>query len=114
MTERTERQWGYYRVLHTVGDHTKVKELTVDPGALLSMQRHWNRAEHWFVAEGEATVYTLENDEPKFVGKYGKHETIHIERTQWHRLCNESTEPLKVIEIQYGSSCEEEDIERKK
>ena len=29
---KTERQWGYYRVLHEYGPHVKVKELTVDPG----------------------------------------------------------------------------------
>jgi len=113
MTERTARQWGYYRVLHEVGEHTKVKELTVEPGALLSMQKHSERAEHWFIAEGEATVYTLKNNEPVLVGKFKQHESLHIERTQWHRLCNETSEPLKVIEIQYGQSCREEDIERK-
>ena len=57
---KTERPWGYYRVLHEVGNHVKLKELTVNPGAKLSMQRHSQRAEFWFVAEGEATVYTVD------------------------------------------------------
>jgi cytidyltransferase-like protein len=52
---RVERTWGYYRVLHDISG-TKVKELTVDPGQKLSMQRHQHRAEFWFVAEGTATV----------------------------------------------------------
>jgi len=28
-------------------------------------------------------------------------------------LCNETDQPLKLIEIQYGENCIEEDIERK-
>ena len=28
---KTERSWGYYRVLHEVGTNTKLKELTVSP-----------------------------------------------------------------------------------
>lgn len=113
MMERIGRVWGYYRVIHEVGKHTKVKELTVDPGSMLSMQKHSERAEHWFVAEGEATVYTIKNDEIVLLGKYKKHESLRIDQYQWHRLCNETTQPLKVIEIQYGESCREEDIERK-
>ena len=111
---RTERQWGYYRVLHEVGNHTKVKELTVEPGQRLSMQRHQHRAEHWFVAEGIATVYTInKSTDSELQGVYHRHQSLHISNTQWHQLCNESTEPLKVVEIQYGDQCAEEDIERK-
>ena len=56
---KTERTWGYYRVIHEYDKHTKVKELAVPPGGKLSMQRHKERAEHWFIAEGTATVYTI-------------------------------------------------------
>ncbi|NBP57241.1 hypothetical protein EBU71_12050, partial [bacterium] len=45
-------------------------------------------------------------------GVYEKFKHIHISKTEWHQLCNETTEPLKIIEIQYGDRCEEEDIER--
>ena len=50
---QTRRPWGYYRVLHE-GPGVKVKELTVEPGAALSMQRHQQRSEFWLVASGEA------------------------------------------------------------
>lgn len=111
---RTERQWGYYRVLHEVGNHTKVKELTVEPGQRLSMQRHQHRAEHWFVTEGIATVYTInKSTDSELQGVYLRHQSLHISNTQWHQLCNEGTAPLKVVEIQYGNQCKEEDIERK-
>ena len=112
---KTDRPWGYYRVLHEVGDHTKVKELTVNPGESLSMQRHHDRAEHWFVAEGLATVYTIDErtTDVELEGYYNKHSYIHINKTDWHQLCNETEVPLKMIEIQYGDRCVETDIERK-
>lgn len=115
---KTERQWGYYRVLHEDGPQIKVKELTVEPGACLSMQRHQHRSEIWFVAEGQATVYTLQqitNETSAFIerGKYEKFATISIAQTEWHKLCNEKDQPLKIVEIQYGDNCVEEDIERK-
>jgi mannose-6-phosphate isomerase-like protein (cupin superfamily) len=112
---KTGRPWGYYRVLHENGPQVKLKELTVDPGMCLSMQRHNDRAEFWFVAEGEASIYTINERKTdiEHIGFYKKFDYIFIDNNQWHRLCNETTEPLKIIEIQYGENCVEEDIERK-
>ena len=110
---KTERQWGYYRVLHQYGPNVKVKELTVDPGKKLSMQRHEQRAEHWFVSEGVASVYGLDVSSDITKETYHKHKSLHIQRKQWHMLANETDKPLKVVEIQYGENCVEEDIERK-
>ena len=110
---KTERQWGYYRVLHQYGPNVKVKELTVDPGKKLSMQRHEQRAEHWFVSEGVASVYGLDVSSDITKETYSKHKSLHIQRKQWHMLANETDKPLKVVEIQYGENCVEEDIERK-
>ena len=112
---KTERVWGYYRVLHENGKQVKLKELTVDPGKSLSMQRHQDRAEHWFVAEGKSAVYTIDErtTDVELQGYYNKHEHVHINKTNWHQLVNETNEPLKIIEIQYGENCVEEDIERK-
>jgi cytidyltransferase-like protein len=111
---KTNRAWGYYRVLHEVGANTKLKELTVAPKTCLSMQRHEKRAEFWFVAEGEAAVYTLDNSsDHDLVGHFKLHENIFISKGQWHMLCNETDHPLRLIEIQYGEDCVEEDIERR-
>ena len=113
-TPKTERKWGYYRVLHEANKHVKVKELTVDPGKSLSMQRHSQRLEKWFVAEGTATLYTINrSSDAELVGKYERFDMIHIDVQDWHQLANETAEPLKIIEIQYGNECIEEDIERK-
>lgn len=112
---KTQRTWGYYRVLHEVGSNTKLKELTVAPKTCLSMQRHDQRAEFWFVAEGTATVYTLDqaSTDPDIKCQLEVHEHTFIECKEWHQLCNETDLPLKLIEIQYGANCVEEDIERK-
>jgi len=112
---RTDRTWGYYRVLHEVGSHVKLKELTVNPKTCLSMQRHEKRAEFWFVAEGEATVYTVDpySTDHDLMASPAKHQSTWIKLNEWHQLCNETDEPLKLIEIQYGENCVEEDIERR-
>jgi len=110
---KTGRAWGYYRVLHEQGQEVKVKELTVLPKTCLSMQRHQDRAEHWFVSEGTATVYTVDQStDMDLLGEFTRFQYIHINKHQWHKLCNETDQPLKVVEIQYGDRCIEEDIER--
>ena len=110
---KTQRQWGYYRVLHEVPG-MKVKELTVNPGCNLSMQRHNLRAEYWIVSEGQATVNraTPLNFElaPAMLDK---HDQLHVAVQEWHQLTNPYDHPLKIVEIQYGEQCIEEDIERK-
>lgn len=111
----TERPWGYYKVLHNEMGVVKVKELVVMPGEKLSMQKHRHRAEHWFISKGVATVYTISpvNTDYELLGEYKMFDNLHIEKEQWHMLANESNTPLKIVEIQYGESCVEEDIERK-
>jgi cytidyltransferase-like protein len=111
---KTKRPWGYYRVLHENGKEVKVKELTVDPGQCLSMQKHEKRAEHWFIAEGNAEVYTLNRStDVELLGVFHKHQSLHIKKSEWHQICNPGNVPLKIVEIQYGTDCVEEDIERK-
>ena len=111
---KTIRPWGYYKVLHQVGAEVKLKELTVEPGKSLSMQKHKQRSEFWFVSEGEASVYTLNRKtDSELVGKFTQFDHTWIANNEWHQLVNETSEPLRIIEIQYGSNCSEEDIERK-
>ena len=111
---KTQRAWGHYRVLHEVGARTKLKELTVMPKTCLSMQRHKKRAEFWFVAEGEATVYTLDprSTDQDIKCAMSVHQHCWIDVNEWHQLCNETDQPLRLIEIQYGDDCVEEDIQR--
>jgi len=110
---KTERQWGYYRVLHEVPG-MKVKELTVNPGKSLSMQRHNLRAEYWIVSEGEAVVNRqLESGYALPSVHLQQHVEYRVTVKEWHQLTNPYDVPVKVVEIQYGEQCIEEDIERK-
>jgi cytidyltransferase-like protein len=108
---KTERPWGYYRVLHEVSG-MKVKELTVNPGQSLSMQRHHLRAEYWIVSEGVGSVSNQVGSMQ--VGKVlEKHQEYKVPVGEWHQLSNPFDVPVKIVEIQYGEQCIEEDIERK-
>jgi mannose-6-phosphate isomerase-like protein (cupin superfamily) len=109
---KTERPWGYYRVLHEVAG-MKVKELTINPGCRLSMQRHSHRNEFWMVSSGSAVV------NQKMASGYvlppvtiNKHNDRFTPKNEWHQLTNPFDEPCKIVEIQYGEICEESDIER--
>ena len=110
---KTQRSWGYYRVLHELKPCVKLKELTVDPGSSLSMQKHALRNEHWFVSQGTATLYTMDiNNQIVLQAVYNKHQHLHIPANRWHKLVNNTDQPLCIIEIQYGENCIEEDITR--
>lgn len=110
---KTERQWGYYRVLHEV-DGCKVKELTVEPGKSLSMQKHQFRSEYWLVSEGKCDVASMMNNGYQLPTKtLERHESFNILVGDWHQLTNPYNKPCRIVEIQYGSACVEEDIERK-
>lgn len=112
-TPKTERPWGYYRVLHDVPG-CKVKELTVEPGQSLSMQKHFKRNEHWLVSEGNCDVIsTLDNGYKLPTKTLEKHRSYDIPVGHWHQLSNPYDVPCRIVEIQYGTECVEEDIERK-
>ena len=110
---KTLRPWGYYRILHEV-DGCKVKELTVDPGQSLSMQRHFKRHEFWHITEGKAVLeMTMPSGYALPSMELVKHMQVQIPQGDWHRLSNPYDTPCRIVEIQYGQSCVEEDIERK-
>jgi mannose-6-phosphate isomerase-like protein (cupin superfamily) len=110
---KTERPWGYYRVLHEVPG-MKVKEITVNPGQSLSVQRHWKRAEYWIVSEGQCVVNTqLDGGYRLPAKKLSIHKEHKIHVAEWHQLTNPFDVPCRIVEVQYGDQCIEEDIERR-
>ena len=109
---KTERDWGYYRVLHEV-EGTKVKELTVNPGQKLSMQKHAKRNEYWLVTEGACHVSSQTDSGYQYPAvNLEKHDEYTIICGEWHQLYNPYDEPCRIVEIQYGEKCDESDIER--
>lgn len=103
---RVHRPWGSYDSIQT-GERFQVKNLTVAPGASLSLQLHHHRAEHWVVVEGTAQVQV--DSEVKFLSE---NESVYIPVGAKHRLTNPGKIPLKIIEVQSGSYLGEDDIVR--
>ena len=114
-TEKTIRNWGWYRVLDNQPQNNfKVKELVIEPGKSLSDQRHFKRSEHWYVLKGVVRMET-EWEERK--------DTVHLDALTrgydirigtWHKASNPSNkEHAHILEVQYGEACVEEDIERR-
>ena len=104
--ERTERPWGWYETVSEVTGN-KVKRIQVAPGQQLSLQKHHQRAEHWVVVQGTARI-TI--DDKVFDLAPGGHCDIAV--GQVHRLANLTTEPVQIVEVQFGSYLGEDDIVR--
>ena len=114
-TQKTERDWGYWRVLdHKPEKGYKVKELVIYPGKSLSDQRHFNRSEHWYVLEGTVKMQT-EYDSRKDIVHLtpGGARGYEIGSEVWHKASNPNGVNAHILEVQWGSECVEEDIERR-
>jgi len=100
------RPWGSYTTL--VEDlNWKVKKIVVNPYQSLSLQMHEYRTEHWIVLKGKAQVeingktsYLIEN------------QSTYIPLKSKHRIFNNESNALVLIEVQCGKSVEESDIIR--
>lgn len=100
------RPWGYYQSVDA-GSRFQVKQITVRPGARLSLQMHHHRAEHWVVVEGTALI--TRNDETFLLRE---NESTFIPIGTKHRLENPGKVPLKLIEVRSGTYIAEDDIVR--
>jgi mannose-1-phosphate guanylyltransferase / mannose-6-phosphate isomerase len=103
---RIYRPWGYYQGID-MGGRYQVKRIMVKPGARLSLQKHFHRAEHWVVVTGTAEVTVGEN-----VSTVHENESVYIPIGSVHRLANPGKIDLELIEVQVGSYLGEDDIVR--
>lgn len=100
------RPWGSYDGLDAE-DGFQVKRLIVNPGAVLSLQKHAQRAEHWTVVKGKARI-TLDDKEFDLT----VNESTYIPIGAVHRIANPYDEPVHIIEVQCGDYLGEDDIVR--
>ena len=100
------RPWGSYDSIDA-GERFQVKRLTVKPGAVLSLQMHRYRAEHWVVVKGQARITRGEE-----VFLLSENESTYIPIGTVHRIENPGEELLQIIEVQSGSYLGEDDIVR--
>ncbi len=106
MHRKVHRPWGWYDSIDE-DSRFKVKRISVNPKASLSLQKHHHRAEHWVVVKGTAeitcgdkTILLTEN------------QSTYIPLGEIHRLANPGNIPLEIIEVQSGSYLGEDDIVR--
>ena len=100
------RPWGRYVNLFE-GKGFLIKELYVKPKGILSLQKHYHRAEHWLITLGTPKI-TLYKE--KFSKK--ANDSIFIPLGAVHRIENPNNKPVKIIEAQVGSILKETDIVR--
>ncbi|MGB6485531.1 MAG: mannose-1-phosphate guanylyltransferase/mannose-6-phosphate isomerase [Steroidobacteraceae bacterium] len=100
------RPWGSYDSIEN-GPRFQVKRLKVKPGAVLSLQLHHHRAEHWIVVSGTARI--TRGDE---VFLLEENQSTYIPIGVQHRIENPGKIPLHIIEVQSGSYLGEDDIVR--
>ncbi len=100
------RPWGTYTVLDE-GKLFKVKRIEVKPGAMLSLQKHHHRCEHWVIVQGTAKVI---NGDRELILK--RNESTYIQTEDQHRLENIGKDLLVLVEVQVGNYLGEDDIVR--
>jgi mannose-1-phosphate guanylyltransferase/mannose-6-phosphate isomerase len=103
---KVHRPWGSYDGIES-GERFQVKRIVVEPGASLSLQMHYHRAEHWIVVRGTARV--TRGDETYLLTE---NESTYIPPGTRHRLENPGKLPLEIIEVQSGAYLGEDDIVR--
>lgn len=103
---KVHRPWGFYDAINE-GQNFKVKRISVNPGASLSLQKHSHRSEHWVVVKGVAEV--LCGDKTEILRA---NSSLYIPAGQIHRLSNPGIDILEIIEVQTGEYLEEDDIVR--
>ncbi len=103
---KVHRPWGSFDSVD-FGERFQVKRIVVRPGAALSLQRHFHRAEHWVVVRGTARV--TRGDE---VFLLTENQSTYIPLGVMHRLENPGRVPLEIVEVQSGAYLGEDDIVR--
>src|SRR5205085_479076 len=91
----------------TAATRYQVKRIVVKPGAKLSLQKHFHRAEHWVVVRGTAEVTVNAK-----VSTVHENESVYVPIGSTHRLANPGKIALELIEVQVGSYLGEDDIVR--
>lgn len=101
-----ESPWGANQVVEARrenGIDVCIKNITVKPGYMLSLQRHRGREELWEVREGTLTAIL---DGRRYEVPVGQ--SISMHRGAVHCMVNSSDNPVTVVETQSGI-CREED-----
>lgn len=104
-----ERRWGAYRVLddttYADGSYSLTQSITLKAGKNISYQVHKYRSKTWTFVQGEG-IFVLDGIEQQV--KVG--DIVHIPKKHYHAI--RALTVLTFIEVQFGNSLIEKDIER--
>ncbi|MCC6201624.1 MAG: mannose-1-phosphate guanylyltransferase/mannose-6-phosphate isomerase [Gammaproteobacteria bacterium] len=103
---RRFRPWGSSELLDS-GKGFRVNRLRLHPGGAMVLQAHQHRTERWTVVHGRATITC--GDEQMTLGE---NESTAAPAGVVHRIANDGSIPLELIEIQSGPYLGEEDTVR--
>ena len=100
------RPWGTYEILSS-GSGYQIKKLVILQNQKISLQYHKQRSEHWIVIAGRGQAICGNRN---ISIKPGSH--IFVGKNTVHRLENNKSGDLVIIEVQMGNYLEEGDIVR--
>lgn len=105
MMEYEHRPWGGFLTL-AKNEEVTVKVLTVEPGSRLSLQRHLERDEFWWVLDPGLRITVGERT---FDAEAGT--PVFVPRGAVHRISNVGKRDARVVEVARGRF-DEDDIVR--
>ena len=96
-------EWGYFNVLYN-DENSRVKEVHLEAGSCMVMEKHLRKSEFWFVVKGECVVdYSWEETEEKS-RKLLKHMHFYVPSNQFHNMRNETKMPCKILVMEYSGN----------
>ena len=104
--EKVVRPWGYYHLLVKTNEYL-IKQIIILPKKSISLQKHNHRSEHWIVLKGEADIVI---DTKIMLLK--ESESAFVPANMKHKITNNLSQPLIILETQLGKILSEEDIIR--
>lgn len=104
--EKYYRPWGFYENIFVESNYL-IKKITIYPSSRLSLQSHSFRSEYWIVIKGKGKYIIGDNE-----FDFSEGNSIFIPQNVKHRLINDSSTNIEIIEIQKGEKISEDDIIR--
>ena len=104
--EKVIRPWGYYHLLVKTNEYL-IKQIVILPKKSISLQKHKQRSEHWIVLNGDADIVI---DNKLMLLK--ESESAFVPANKKHKITNNLSQPLIILETQLGKILSEEDIIR--
>ena len=104
--EKIDRPWGHYLLLVKTDEYL-IKQIVILPKKSISLQKHNHRSEHGIVLSGQASI--IINNKKMLLNES---ESAFVAANDKHKITNNTTRPLVILETQLGKILSEEDIIR--